>query len=251
MAEGGKTVRKDEVLFILDPAPLTASFQKALEALQTAENQAKAADKAVEDATADKATKLANANYELTLAEATLEKYVKYEGPAALLSLKLAVEDAKAAFELQSDRFDARDQLLKDGYIQKVEYDGEATKLTRTKLTLESATLKLDAFTQFDQKQATERLERAAREKKTALENITRSTDAAIATAHTTAKSLAENLPPLRAERDKLRSQMKKTTIKAPADGVLTIGDAPSPSTKLDVGSEVKEGAVLGTISRN
>ena len=251
VADGGKAVRKDEVIFILDPAPLTANFHKALETLQTAENQARAANKAVEDATADKATKLANATYEIAVAEAALEKYVKYEGPAALLGLRLAVEDARAAFELQSDRFDARDQLLKDGYIQKVEYDGEATRLTRTKLTLESATLRLDAFTQFDQKQATERLERAAREKRTALESITRSADAAISTAQATAKNLAENLPSLRAERDKLRSQVKKTIIKAPADGVLTIGEPASPSTKLETGSEVKEGAVLGTISKN
>jgi len=170
IAPSGKSVRKGDVLVVLDCQPILAKLHETESAIPAAETEVKTAGLKIPALEADKVAKLAALARDVSQAERTLRKYVDGDGAASESTMQLAVVDAQSAYDQAVDRYSSRDKLLQDGYIQKVEYDLCQVALDRAKLGLSGAKVRLETFVKYDKPILVEQYTKAVDDKKLAVE---------------------------------------------------------------------------------
>jgi len=241
LAPEGK-VRKGEIVAVLDCTSYAAKLREAQKAVSEKQAALREIDKNLEAAKAESGIRIPEAELEVADAERTLGKYVEGDGPAAELALQLALHDAEAAFKLQSERFAARDRLLEEGFIQKVEYNNEEVLLKRTRLVLEAAKLKLSTFTKYDKEQTVAQHSRTLETKQTEVKKLRVKIAAQEAASNAALERGRKALVSLEAERDRWKELLQKAVVRAPGEGVF------SPGEKINRGEEVLAGQVIGFV---
>ncbi|MEI6351123.1 MAG: hypothetical protein WCP06_08450 [Verrucomicrobiota bacterium] len=248
VAVPGKTVQKGELLFVVNCTQVFEKLNKAQEALSVAEAEAKAREKELAPMPVENAAKLAAANHQAAQAERALRKYVEGEAPANELGLQLVLIEAQSAQTQQQIRFDSRDKLLQEGFIQKVEYDAEEVRLKKTKLGLEAAKIRLETFVKFERDQITDQLEAALKDKKAAVQATQTEGDRGIAAAQATLEAAKAKLQSAIAECERLKELLHRTAVTAPAEGEFSVGDPSHPEVKMQLGGAIGPGEILGVV---
>ncbi len=215
-------IRQGEVIAVLDSTPLTNALRELTRRVNDLEAQHHVAVDKLEVTEAINREKLTTAQEALTSAERALTKYLENEAPGAEVALKLTLHDAETEFKKQTERYNTRDRLLQEGFIQKVEYDNEETRLKRTELALEAARLKMDAFLKYEREERESQLAKETKKLKEELAQIERSTAAALVTAREAVEISQERLETARTERDRLTRELEKTIIRASKQGRFT-----------------------------
>lgn len=249
VAEPGTTVRQGEIVVVLDCVPWIARLRDATKTLAAAQEEIKANDRRIAHMDADNSTKVEAAAYEALQAERSLEKYVEGDAPGAALLLQLALTEAKSDFDQQLDRFNSRDKLLKEGYIQKVEYENEGVRMKKAQLTLDAAKLKLETFEKFERVQMTDQCTRILEEKKKALRTLQTQLNQDAAAARSAGEILIAKEKAAQAECERLREMLRRCFVTAPIGGQFKPGDVTHAECKPELGSTALPGQVLGTIT--
>ena len=248
MAASGKPVQKGELLFVVNCTPVAEKLKQAQTVLLAAGTELKAREKQLAPMQAENAAKLAAANHQASQAERALRKYVEGEAPANELGLQIVVIDAQSEQTQQQLRFDSRDKLLKEGFIQKVEYDAEEVRLKKTKLSLDAAKIRLETFTKFERDQTTDQLDMTLREKKAAAQSAQAEGDRNIAAAQQALETAKATLQAATTECERLRELLGRTAVVSPVDGEFTVGDASHPELKVELGGPIAPGQILGVV---
>lgn len=249
VAPSGKAVRKGDILVVLDCLPTLAKWREIQNAIPAAEAEAKANEQKIAPTEADKTARLAALTYEVTQADRLLHKYIEGDAPANQLSLQLAVIDAQAAYDQALSRYNTRDKLLQEGYIQKIEYDNDEVTLNRAKVALDAAKVRFDSFVNFDKPLTADSLTRTLNDKKAALESTRVQADQNLAAIHAAMDAAAAKAKALSEEGNRWSEFLQKTALGAPADGHFTAGDPAHPEWKVEQGGTAAPGQVLGLIT--
>lgn len=249
IAPTGKTVREGEIIAVLDCLSICEDLQEVETELAKQSATARSKETEITRQEAANVEKEADAAYEITKADRVYQKYLEGDAPAQELALQLALNEAEAGLKKQTDRYNARDKLLQDGYIQKVEYEAEEVLLQKSKLTHDAAQLKLKAFIKYERAQATEQYARTLKEKKAAVETVKKEGDKAIEKLRAELAAAQKSVKALTIEKDQLTQQLDKTVIIAPTAGTLALGDPARPDLKIRRGATVSSTDLLGTIT--
>jgi multidrug resistance efflux pump len=250
IAASDRAVHPGEALLVLDNSATVAKLREAEAGLKPAEAEIKTNQDKIAPLEAANATAIAAATYEATQAERAFKRYKEGEAPASELTLKLNLVEAQDALDHQQERFNARDKLLADGYIQKNEYEKEAVLLTKTQFALEAAKLKLDSFVKYERDQMSEQLARALEAKKLALSTTQTQTTQSVNAARAAVEASQQKLKALEAECERLRQLLKNTVLCAPSAGQFVVGDPAQPEIKIEPGSTLRPGAVIGVLKK-
>jgi multidrug resistance efflux pump len=250
IAASDRAVHPGEALLVLDNSATVAKLREAEAGLKPAEAEIKTNQDKIAPLEAANATAIAAATYEATQAERAFKRYKEGEAPASELTLKLNLVEAQDALDHQQERFNARDKLLADGYIQKNEYEKEAVLLTKTQFALEAAKLKLDSFVKYERDQMSEQLARALEAKKLALSTTQTQTTQSVNAARAAVEASQQKLKALEAECERLRQLLKNTVLCATSAGQFVVGDPAQPEIKIEPGSTLRPGAVIGVLKK-
>lgn len=250
IAASDRAVQPGEALLVLDNGPIIAKLREAEAGLKPAAAEIKTNQEKIAPLEAANVTAVAAATYDATQAERAFKRYQEGEAPASELTLKLNLVEAQSALDRQQERFNARDKLLADGYIQKSEYEKEAVLLTKTQFALEAAKLKLDSFVKYERDQMSEQLARALEAKKLALANAQTQATKSVEAAKAAVETSQQKLKALEAECEHQRQLLKNSVLCAPAPGQFVVGDPTHPDVKIEPGTALRPGAVIGVLKK-
>ncbi len=243
-------VHKGEIIAVFDSLHTLSQVEEARARHRESAAATRAATAKVAEAeTALKAAREVGQE-QITATERARLRYLEGDAPITELNLTLALQDAETAFAQQNDRFEARDKLLAEGFIQKVEYDREGDRQKRAELALKVARARLANFQRFEKAHALEQHDKAVQDKTVALEaKVTEATaklEAAKREVVTAKKREAEAQAALEAAETVLAA----TVLRAPEEGVFLPGDPAQPEHPVARGEFVSGGQVLGVIER-
>lgn len=222
-------VRQGEVVAVLDCTEVARRLKTQAEQIAMVEQQLKQWREKLEVTKAINQEKLENAAEALVAAERDVAKYQENDAPGTEVALKLALHDAESEFKKQEERYASRDKLLEEGFIHKVEYDNEETRLKRTQLALEAARLKMTAFQKYEREAREALLAQAlkrARDEKAAME---KETAKALEQAEAQLVATTELLRSLGEQREALTRKLNLTIIRAAKAGTFKRPPSLSP----------------------
>ena len=250
IAVSGRAVQPGEALLVLDTGAILDKLREAEAGRNPAEAEIKANQEKIAPLEAANAIAIAAVAYDATQAERAFKRYQEGEAPANELTLKLNLVEAQSAFDRQQERFNARDKLLADGYIQKNEYDKEAVLLTKTQYALDAAKLKLDSFVKYERDQMSDQLARALEAKKLALSTTQTQSAKSVEAARAAVETSQQKLKAIETECERLKQLLKNTVLYAPAAGQFVAGDPAHPEVKIGPGVALRSGAVIGVLKK-
>lgn len=240
----GRTVTKGEPLFVIDPTADLADLAKLDADRLACEAEIAAAKQALAKVQADDAEKLEAAELEVRGAQRALEKFTEADQPMAEQAFQQALRESEWALKIQTNRFNARDKLLAEGFIRQDEYEEEELKLAKSQLAVDTAKAKLAAYLKHEKPQMLETCTQTLAKKRLILDRTKKECEAALAGAQARVE-LAEHkrLPELVAARQGKVASLESHAVLAPCDGVVT----PAPAAIL--GAAVSAGQPLATIA--
>jgi multidrug resistance efflux pump len=250
IAASNRAVQPGEALLVLDTGTILDELRETEGFRKAAAGELKSREDQVAPAEAAAAAAAAAAAYDATQAERAFNRYKEGEAPAGELMLKLALVEAQSVLDRQQERFNARDKLLADGYIQKNDYEKEAVLLTKAQYALEAAKLKLDSFVKYERDQTSEQLARILETKKQALSNTQAQGVKNVEAAKAAVEAARQKLKWIEAECERLKQLLKSTVLYAPAAGQFIVGDPVHPETKIEAGTPLRPGAVIGVLKK-
>lgn len=168
----GASVEKGSVIAVVDPAPLIAEIKRqeaALTDLRAALEQKKQGIPLIDPAAAADLSAKKDA---LTKAESDLQEYTQGDGFIEEQTLTQTLNDATNALAQEQTRFEARDKMLAEGFIQKSEWEQQGEKVKSCKLALAIAQARLDKFTKFARPRRLRELQSAIATLKAAIAQI-------------------------------------------------------------------------------
>ena len=246
--QDGKAVKKGEVVVVFNPEPILQVLHAAAGAAREAQNKVSGIEGELATLSVAQDFKRKGLEVDQQDAARAVERYRMIDQPLTEKRLQQAVLDADYGLSTEKERFEGRDDLLKQGVIRKSEWEDAGLKYQRAKLAQETAQANLDAHLKYEKGPQADRLalalsqkEEALKASNTAFENSKTALNAALIAAKTLFASR-------QAEVVHQQERLKQTALLAPADGVFKAAKEPGSEGKLDLGSEVGEGQLVGTI---
>ena len=242
----GQRVKKGDLLVELDSSSLQdnlvnqeitvqnakASYIQAQENLEVVKNQAKA--------------DVEKAELDLRFAKEDLTKYKEGEYPKTLNELESKITLADEELTQAQNKLKWSKTLYEEKYLSETEFKSDELAKRRKELELETAKRNLRLLTDYTYKREIAQYESNVSQNTMALERIVRSAKANVVQAE--AQLLAKELELNRqnAKMTKIKDQIEKSKIKAPADGLVIYatsnrGPFRGNSEPLQEGQEVYE----------
>ena len=229
--ESGTTVKKDDILFqFVDVKHLTDETNRIFE-INEAENQLRISQEDLKIRKADAMADIKSSIENLRTAQQELKKYLELESPNQRRDLDNAIDDAETNLLSEerklSDKMKELTSAESDDDIAKIEAALVTLRASRDKAQIEyeKAMQKKRVFRQYDQPQQ-ERTKRA---------NVTRAelglkksevnAKSQIAQANLRIFNNENKLRNLKDDLKELQTDIKNLVIRAPADGVVTLGN--------------------------
>ena len=221
IVEEGKNVKKGELLIELDASSLVdlrvdqeirvqnaeASYISAREQLEVAKNQA--------------ASDVDKAKLTLQFAEEDLKNFVDGEFPKQLKEAEARITLAKGAAARAEEQLAGSEKLAKEDFITPIELEADRQDLVKAKLDLELAEDQKRLLTDFTYKRTMAQLESDVRQAGMALERTERKAAADVVQSEADLKAKESEYLRQKDKLDKIVTQIEKTKIYAPADGLV------------------------------
>lgn len=242
LAESG-TVRKGAVVAVLDPAALVNEVRRLEGLLGSAQTE----QKSLQEQRAKAGEADASPQKLVKEAEEAQKLYADYDAMIGELSLQQTLNDASLAYDQERVRFNARDKLLNEGFIQKTEYDLQGGKLQSAKIAADLARAKLNRFLNGEKPQKEAELAQKVEEAKSALKKAEAKNAAAKEQTTGRLAELSKKIPALQAAIGTAKEQLGTIALTAPANGCFQ--PRASEETALPpvrVGSLIGPGELIG-----
>jgi hypothetical protein len=239
LAGPGTPLRKGVVVAVLDPEPLIAEIRRLETLLAKAQAEEQKLAHLEEDSNSLELTRKS-----VKEAEQALKRFAKDAGISEM-ALQQAVTDTSAVQQQALVQFNAREKLLKEGFIQKPEYEMTGAKLESARLAADLARAKLDRFLSIEKPDHKADLEQKLAQAKEALEkaqNSTSNEQLSDARAH-----LSKRIASLQAALAADKEHLTNVSIVAPVPCTLRLrSDASAPP--IEENSLVGPGELIGQL---
>jgi len=238
----GTNVRKGDLLVELDGSGLEeqrasqsitvinaeASFIRARENLAVAKNQAE--------------SDVTQARQDLKFAELDLKKYVEGEYPQALqqadADITIATEEVKRAEE----KLNWSRKLHAQRYLSLVDLQADELAQKKAELELDLAKNRKQVLEEFSHKRDLETRESAVSQATMALERVTRKAAADTVQAEADLRAKEQEFERQKAKLEKIETQLRKTKIVAPVDGMVVYATTGRGGGRRDSDQPLAEG---------
>lgn len=221
----GASVEKGNVVAVLDPLPAIEEVKRqesALAGLRAALEKKKQQIALIDPSTVSDLVIKKNA---LVQAEADLQEYIQGDGLIEEQTLTQVLNDASSALAQEQTRFEARDKMLAEGFIQKSEWEQQAERVKACKLTVSIARARLDKFTKFVKPRRLLELQSAIDTLKASVTRIPINADKSKEALTSDADSLARQIAAAKKNLSTAREYIKSSTVlTAPIAGQFTPG---------------------------
>jgi HlyD family secretion protein len=247
LIDEGTRVKKGDLLVELDASQLIdqkvdqeiqvqnaeASFISARENLEVVKNQA--------ESDVDKA----QLDYDFAIQD--LKKYLEGDYPNELKDAENKITISKEEVERAREKVQWSRKLYEEAYISQTELQADELSEKRTVLDLELAENALDLLKNYTRKRKLAQLESDVDQNKMALERVTRKVKADIVQAESNLKAKEAEYKRQQDKLEKIKTQIEKAKIYAPADGQVLYATSSSGhrpwdrDEPLDEGQQVRE----------
>ncbi len=246
LVEEGQTVQQGDLLVELDSSRLRdqlvdqeirvlnaeANLTQAEENLEVVRNQAEA--------------NIEEAELTLRFARMDAEKYERGEYPQQLQQTEAEITIAGEELQRASDQWEWSLRLADGGYITRTELQADELSVKRRRLDLELAQGRRRLLTEFTHTQTSDRLRSNIRQAEMALERVRRKARADIVRAESELRARQQEHEQQRRRLERIRDQIEKCRITAPASGLVVYATTARPrrwgdSQPLAVGQDVSE----------
>lgn len=247
IVDEGSSVKKGDVLLVLDSSQIKQRYDDTLLEVQAAEAAFTAAQEALEIQRSTNAANLESAKVELLLAQLDLEQYTKGTYPQALAEAKRAVEMAQISVaNAEKDLEDAL-KLFAKGFITASDIEKSKLEVLTARNELERVTTELEVLEKYTHQKDLADKRNVLAQAEAALVRVQREN----------ASNLSQKIADLRAKEQTLllrkrklqdlEEQLANCTIRAPADGLVVYGTTGDRRTDnpIQEGAEVREKQVL------
>lgn len=245
LVEEGSRVAKGDLLVELDASRLQdelvdqqirlrnaeAEYIRAREDLAVIRNRAR--------------SEVEKAELDLRFARDDLKKYVEGEYPKALKEAESRITVVREELRRAEERLEWSQVLFAEKYLSETELQADALAAQKARLELELAQADLDLLRNFSHGRRMAELESAAGQTRMALERTRRKASADVIQAEAILLAKESEFQRQNDKLEKLRRQIEKTRIFAPADGLVIYATSVQPrrgsSEPLAEGQEVRE----------
>jgi len=247
----GTNVKKGELLVELDGSGLEeqrasqqitvinaeAAFIRARENLAVAKSQAE--------------SDVSKATLDLKFAGDDLKKYIEGDYPQALQQADADITIANEEVKRSEEKLNWSRRLHEQRYLSAVDLQADELASKKAKLQLELAENRKQVLEEFSHKRDLEALQSDVEQSKMALERVTRKASADTVQAEADLRAKEQEFERQKAKLEKIETQLKKTKIVAPVDGMVVYattgrgGGRRDNDQPLAEGQEVQERAEL------
>lgn len=159
----------------------------------------------------------------LEQAQLALDRYVTNEALLTELTLQQAAAEATTALSNATVRFNARDKMLQEGFIQKTEYDMEESRFNSAKLAKDSAQARLEKFEKIEKPKAVQELQRKVDAEKTALQRAEAQNQLLVLQLPEKIDAQGKRIAALREVLSQNLRYLAEISMLAPVDGVFSV----------------------------
>jgi len=222
----GTTVKKGDVIAVIETTDLTQKMETALLDLQKAEADLTAAKEAKEIQESTNVANLEAANVELVLARLDLEEYVQGTFPKLLASSKRDVEMARIAVKTKEQDLAQQQALFAKGFVNASDVKTGEINLIKEQNTLASVEADLRVLEKYTyEKESTDRKNKVAQAEKK-LVRVQRENMSNLAQKQASYNAAEQSLALRRRQMENYKNQLEAATIKAPSDGLVVYGSS-------------------------
>ena len=222
----GTTVKKGDVIAVIETTDLTQKMETALLDLQKSEADLTAAKEAKEIQESTNVANLEAANVELVLARLDLEEYVNGTYPKLLASSKRDVEMARIAVKTKEQDLAQQQALFAKGFVNASDVKTGEINLIKEQNTLASVEADLRVLEKYTyEKESTDRKNKVAQAEKK-LVRVQRENMSNLAQKQAAFNAAEQSLSLRRRQMENYKNQLEAATIKAPSDGLVVYGSS-------------------------
>lgn len=185
---------------------------------------------------------------DLDVAELEFQKYIHGDYPQSVKEVELNIEQSEMEIKRKTEEWEKHRELLKKNFVAKLRVEELAFDVRRAEMQLERHRLSKDILEKYDHpkqlKQKQSAVERAAEE----LERIKARADSREASARARVEQHESTVKMRRERFARMRSNLDKTKIYAPADGIVQYpqeGSRWGRDERLAAGSRATEGQTV------
>jgi len=248
VVEESTRVRKGDLLVELASEALVDRDESEQIRLQELEGQLRAAQAELEIQRSQSASDIRKAEIDLQVAELELKKYLNGDYQQRLQSLELDIEQAEMDLQRKKEELEKYTRLAEKGFVTQMDIEERKFALRRAEMTLARHKLSQQIFKQYEhpklEMQKTSAVERAREE----LERVKQRAASRVERAEARVKQYQEQLDRQRRRCQRVKEQLGKCKIYAPADGIVqypSYGDWRWSSERIAAGQKVHEGQTL------
>jgi HlyD family secretion protein len=250
LIDEGKEVEPDEVLVEFDKTDLENRILELENSLVQYEIELEAARAALEIQERDNAASIEKAELALQMAQLTLERYEKGDQPNELRKQLLATEKATSEFERATERFEQVPELVKQGFLTRIQEEEERIRLREAEINKENAERDLELLQTYTQRMDRTQKETAVKDAERELENARQKAGINLKERQASLAQRERQVTTTKQRLEKQREELANFTIKAEKAGIVHYGDPARPwyREQIKVGNTLHRGTTVLTI---
>lgn len=172
IVDEGATVKKGDVLCVLNTDNLTQELDTREADLESSQASLFAAENAYQIQVTDNQSAVRDAELKLRLAQLTLEQWASGDRVMKLQELDLHIDEADRELTRLEAKHEKNIDLLKEGFISKDQYDQDELALVRARARVQTVQLQKQSYIEYEQKREREQKESDVRQAESQLENV-------------------------------------------------------------------------------
>lgn len=241
-------LKKGEAIAVFDSAPLILEISRLRVLVDQLREEEANLQRQLEKAQLDLKQGNPTQRAKVEEAQATLDRYMTSESLLSALSLQQSVNEANSAHANQLVRFNARDKMLQEGFIQKAEYEMEEFRLKSAKLAMDMAAARLDKFQKVDKPKALADLQSKLEIEVAELKAADARNKLLAQQLPVRLESLHKRIEAVQGVLSRNQQHLAETAIAAPAEGVFNLRPTET-APPLQVGALVGPEELVGTFT--
>lgn len=250
LIDEGKEVAADDVLVEFDKTDLENRILELENSLGQYEIELEAARAALEILQRDNGASIEKAELALQMAQLTLERYEQGDAPNELRKQLLATEKATSEFERATERFEQVPELVKQGFLTRIQEEEERIRLREAEINKENAERDLELLKAYTQRMERTQKETAVKDAQRELENARQKAEISLKESQASLGRREGQVTTTRTRLEKQREELAHFTIKAEKAGIVHYGDPERPwyRDQIKLGNTIHRGLTVLTI---
>ncbi len=255
LVDEGSHVEAGDVVATLDASALRDKEVVQDIAVQNAQAALTKAQQNLEIQKSQNASDLAAARQRLEFAEADLRKYLEGDWPQQLQAAEEEIVLATEELAQAEDRLKWSEKLAAEGFLTQTELEADRLAMERARIKLEQSKRKKDLLEEFDHPKQKATFEAAVVEARRELERVELQAKARLVDLEAEVRNAKARLQLETEKLDKLRDQIDKSVLRAPASGIVvyarTEGRYGRSGDLIEEGATVRQHQEIATIPQS